>query len=137
MPALRTHHVFISHCWEYGADYLTMVKWFSEEPLFKWKNMSVPEEAPMREDVRFEGRLRKRVGNSDIMVVIAGMEIAHRYWVPWEIKWARIRCVPVLGVLPNGQRRIPKVVSDTGCPIVFWRRNSVIPAVRHLARGRR
>ena len=137
MPALRTYRVFISHCWEYNADYYTMVKWFDTEPLFKWKNLSVSDEAPMREDKNFERRLRKRVGESDIMVVIVGMEIAHRFWMPWEIKWARIRGVPILGVLPNGKERIPKIVSETGCPIVRWRRDSVIPAIRQLARDQR
>lgn len=137
MPALRTYRIFISHCWEYNADYYTMVRWFNEESLFDWKNLSVPEEAPMREDKRFERRLRKRIGESDIMVIIIGMEIAHRYWMPWEIKWARIRKVPILGVLPNGKVRVPKIVHDTDCPIVGWRRDSVISAIRQLARDQR
>lgn len=137
MSAPRTYRVFISHCWEYNADYYTMVKWFDEEPRFSWKNLSVSDEKPMRHDKNLERRLRKRIGESDIMVVIVGMEIAHRFWMRWEIKWARIRGVPILGVLPNGHERVPKTVSRTGCRIVHWRRNSVIPFIRELAREQR
>jgi hypothetical protein len=133
MPALCTYRVFISHCWEYGADYYRLVDWLNTEALFKWKNLSVPEERALPEDRRFESRLRKRLGDSDILLVIIGMEIAHRYWIKWEIKWARIRGIPIVGVMPNGGRRVPKAVVDARCPIVGWRRDSVIGAIRELA----
>jgi hypothetical protein len=137
MPTLRTYHVFISHCWEYNANYHTLVDWFDGEPRFDWRNLSVSDEAPMREDKNFERRLRKRLGAADIMVVIVGMEIAHRHWMAWEIKWARIRRIPILGVMPNGAERVPKVVLDADCPIVRWRRDSVVGAIRQLARDQR
>jgi hypothetical protein len=137
MPALRTYRVFISHCWEYNDDYYTLVDWFDKEPLFKWKNLSVSDESPMREDKTFEKRLRKRLGDSDILLVIVGMEIAHRYWMKWEIKWAHIRGIPIVGVMPNGGQRVPQALDKTGCPIVRWRRDSVISAVRQYARDQR
>ncbi|CAG0983635.1 hypothetical protein PHYC_01903 [Phycisphaerales bacterium] len=137
MPVLRTYRVFISHCWEYNDDYYTMVDWLCDEPRFRWKNLSVSGESPMREDRTFEKRLRKRLGAADIVLVIVGMEIAHRYWMSWEIKWARIRSIPIVGVMPNGAVRMPKVVEESGCPIVRWRRDSVISAIRHFAGGQR
>ena len=137
MPALRTYRVFISHCWEYNADYDRLVGWLDEEALFKWKNLSVPEDKALREDKKFEARLRKRLGDSDILVVIIGMEIAQRHWMKWEIKWARIRSIPIVGVMPNGAERIPKVVEEARCPIVGWRRDSVIGAIRDWALDRR
>jgi len=137
MPKLRTYRVFISHCWEYAEDYRRLVKWLHEEPLFDWRNVSVPQESAMREDTTFESRLRKRLGKADILVVIVGMEIAHRHWMQWEIKWARIRSIPIVAVMPNGGQRIPKVVEEAGCPIVRWRRDSVIGAIRQWAITRR
>ncbi len=137
MPALRTFRVFISHCWMYNAEYYRLVHWLNGERLFKWKNLSVSEESAMREDKRFEKRLRKRLEESDILLVIVGMEIAYRYWMKWEIKWARIRSIPILGVMPNGAERVPKIVLDSGCPIVRWRRDSVIAAIRQFARDQR
>lgn len=134
MPTLRTYRVFISHCWEYGNDYRTLVRWLSEELLFRWKDLSVSDQAPMREDKTFEKRLRKRLTQADIMIIVVGMEISHRYWMSLEIKWARICGVPLWGVMPNGLSRVPKVVQDAKCPIVGWRRDSIIPAVRLLAR---
>jgi len=95
MPVLRTYHVFISHCWEYNSDYYRLVDWLNKENLFKWKNLSVPEERALQEDRRFESHLRRRLGDSDILLVIIGMEIAHRHWIKWEIKWARIRGIPI------------------------------------------
>lgn len=137
MPALRTYRVFVSHCWEYNEDYYTLADWLEKEPLFRCKNLSVSDESPMREDKTFEKRLRKQLGAADIMLVIVGMEIAHRYWMSWEIKWARIRSIPIVGVMPNGALRIPRVVEESGCPIVRWRRDSVISAIRHYARDQR
>ena len=133
MPVLRTYHVFISHCWEYNSDYYRLVDWLNKENLFKWKNLSVPEERALQEDRRFESHLRRRLGDSDILLVIIGMEIAHRHWIKWEIKWARIRGIRIVGVMPNGGQRVPKVVGDARCPIVGWRRDSVIGAIRELA----
>jgi hypothetical protein len=68
-----------------------------------------------------------------IIVVIVGMEIAHRYWMKWDIKWARMRGVPIVGVMSNCVRRVPKVVEEARCPIVGWRRDSVIGAIRQMA----
>ena len=133
MPALRTYKVFISHCWEYGDEYERLVTWFDETPLFYWENLSVPEESALREDKTFKRRLRKRVGMASILVVIAGMEISHRYWMKWEIKWARIRGIPIVGVMPNGLQQVPKALTEADCPIVGWRRDSVVRAVRDWA----
>lgn len=133
MPKLRTYRVFISHCWEYNADYDTLVRWLQQQARFKWKNLSVPEDEALREDKRFESRLRKRLGGSDILLVIVGMEIAHRYWMKWEIKWARIRGIPIVGVMPIGGRRVPRALANSGCAIVGWRRDSVISAIRAYA----
>lgn len=137
MPALRTYHVFISHCWEYNADYYRLVEWFNAEALFKWKDLSLPADRAIRQDKRFESRLRKRLGDSDVLLVIVGMEIAYRYWIKWEIKWARIRGIPIVGVMPNGRQRIPNAVEAARCPIVGWRRDSVIGAIRRFAPDQR
>lgn len=137
MPALRTYRVFISHCWEYDADYYRLVEWFNTEALFEWKDLSLPIERAIRQDKRFESRLRKRLGDSDVLLVIVGMEIAYRYWIRWEIKWARIRGIPIVGVMPNGRQRIPKIVQASRCPIVGWRRDSIIGAIRQFAPNQR
>ena len=137
IPALRTYRVFISHCWEYNAEYDRLVQWFDAEPLFKWKNLSVPEDKALREDKRFESRLRKRLGDSDVLLVVIGMEIAQRHWMKWKIKWARIRSIPIVGVMPNGGQRVPKAVENAECQIVGWRRDSVVGAIRHYALDRR
>lgn len=133
MPALRIYRVFISHCWEYAENYYRLVKWLDDEPLFRWKDLSVPQESALREDSTFEKRLRKRLGDADILVVLIGMQIPHRDWMQWEIKWARIRSIPIVGVMPNGGVRIPAVVEETGCPIVGWRRDSIVGAIRDYA----
>lgn len=133
MPVLRTYRIFISHCWEYNADYYRLVEWLEWEPLFRWRDLSLPEAKALREDKTFESRLRRRLGDAHVLLVIVGMEIAHRYWINWEIKWARIRGIPIIGVIPNGRQRIPKLVQDAKCPIVGWRRESVIEAIRRFA----
>lgn len=136
MPALRTYRVFISHCWEYSSEYDRLVDWLRQEKFFKWKNLSVPAHRAIAEDTELEFHLRRRLGDADILVVIAGMEIAQRHWVQWEIKWARIRGIPIVGIRPRGARRIPRIVRDAKCPIVGWRRATVTRAIRDLALDR-
>lgn len=134
MPALRTYRIFISHCWEYADWYHTLVRWLNTHPNFEWRDLSVPESRALREDAAFEATLRRRLGNADVLLVIIGMEIAHRRWMKWEIQWARIRGVPIVGIMPNGGQRIPAAVAASKCPVVGWRRQSVVDAIRHYAR---
>ncbi|HEX2839382.1 MAG TPA: TIR domain-containing protein [Phycisphaerales bacterium] len=134
MPKLRKYKVFISHCWEYDANYRTMVQWLNGQTLFRWKNLSVPEESALRTDKTFEKRLRKRLGSADVMLLIVGMEIPHRYWMQWEIKWARIRSIPIAAFMPHGAERVPLLVQEAGCPILRWPRDAVIAAVRALSK---
>ncbi|MEK6701935.1 MAG: TIR domain-containing protein [Planctomycetota bacterium] len=136
MPALRSYRVFISHCWEYNRDYHRLVEFLSEAPLFHWQNHSVPEGNALREDKKLEYRLRKRVGESDILLVVVGMEVPRRHWVRWELKWARIRGTPVVGVRPRGMVSVPKAISRIAKDVVGWRRESILRAIRKHALDR-
>lgn len=137
MPALRTYRVFISHCWEYDWHYHRLVEFLREEPLLRWTNFSVPEDQALPEDKRLEYHLRKRVGESDVLLVVVGMEVPQRHWVKWELKWAHIRRTPVVGVMPNGMLRVPAAINRVACDIVGWRRTSVVRAIREWAVPRR
>jgi hypothetical protein len=38
MPHLNTYDLFISHAWDYNAEYYRLVDMLNNAPNFKWRN---------------------------------------------------------------------------------------------------
>jgi hypothetical protein len=43
VPALKTHNLFISHCWDYNDEYYRLIEYLRAASNFDLKNFSVPE----------------------------------------------------------------------------------------------
>lgn len=66
-------------------------------------------------------------------LVPAGMFVAHRQWLKQEIAIARKYDKPIIGVLPLGQIRIPKLVDKLANVIVGWHTPTIVRAIREWA----
>jgi hypothetical protein len=136
MPQLKTYVVFISHAWRYSADYNHLVDLVKASPYFKWRNCSAPRHNPAIDPNSEVGRrtliqeLDQQIRPANCVIVIAGMYVAHRYWIQKEIEIAQRYGKPIIGVVPRGQERIPSVVQDAAIEIVGWTTNSIISAIR-------
>jgi hypothetical protein len=132
MPELKSRMLFISHAWAYDDAYMTLVKWFDEEPNFSWKDCSVPSTDALL-DKTTAGLCRgitRQMNPAQGVIIIAGMYAAHSGWIDYEIGEALRMEKTIIGVKPWGQERMPVKVQDAADIIVNWQRSSVIDAIR-------
>ncbi len=135
MPALRRYRVFISHAWEYNADYYRVVELLDSVPNFDWENLSVPEHDPVdvadADFLMYE--LRNQMRPADVFLIICGMYVAYSDWIDFELRFARRIGRPVVGILPWASERVPRAVHDAAVELVGWNANSIVSAIRQHA----
>lgn len=134
MPELKRRTIFISHAWNYDADYWTLVNWFDDEPNFSWANCSVPNHdgLPDKTSKGLSEGMTRQIAAAQIIIVVAGMYAAHRDWIDYEIIEAQRMRKTILGVIPWGQQRVPERVQSAAHQMVRWNSASVINAIRDL-----
>ena len=131
----KVYPLFISHCWDYKEKYYKVVNWINESTI-QWKNMSVPNHAPLnpRSYHELEQKLDNRIKNSSLFIVIAGMYISqeNRTWINKEIDIALRYDKNILAIRPWGYERTPSRIKDVATEIVNWQRSSVINGISEL-----
>ena len=132
MPALRDYRVFISHAWHRDEDYFRVKQMLDEAQNFSWRNYSVPEHDPLP-DSKLAMNLRDQIRPVSIVVILAGMYVAHSDWIQREIDIAREMGKPIIGVKPWGAQVIPTAVSDAAREVVGWNTQSIVDAIRRHA----
>ena len=78
-------------------------------------------------------QLDERIHESDCVLVLAAMYVAHRGWIQSEIEAALDFKKPIIAVKWRGQERVPGVLSQEAIAIVGWRTVSIISAIREYA----
>ena len=132
MPDLKNYRVFISHAWEYNADYYRLIEMLDEAPLFNWSNYSVPEHDPL--DMKgLPAALERQIAPTNIVIILSGMYAAHSDWIQNEIDIAVEKSKPIIGIAPWGQQNIPVVVQEAAEEIVGWNTSSIVDAIRKYA----
>lgn len=131
MPDLKKYNLFISHAWDYNDEYYRLREMLNSAPLFSWRDLSVPVHNPL------DGALRQqfiaRIQLTHAFLVTCGMYCAHSNWMLSEIRIARGMNKPIIGIIPQGQVRVPQAVQDVADELVGWNTNSIIDAIRRLA----
>lgn len=139
MPRLRTYNLFISHAWPYNYWYHRLVELLDEAPLFRYRDYSVPEDNPLftREervpDEELIAALDRHIRPVHAFLVSAGMFVAHREWLQTEISIARKYDKPIIGVRPQGQIVVPRIVKDEADKIVGGHTPTIVRAIREWA----
>jgi len=135
MPRLKTYDVFISHAWNYHDDYYRVEKFLNDAPLFRWRNYSVPKHDPLQlpSTSALKDQLRKQIRPVNVVLILAGMYVAHRDWIQFEIDFADAISKPMIGIRPWGQQRIPSAVTDAVDEMVGWQTTSIVSAIREWA----
>lgn len=135
MPKLKSYGVFISHAWDYDADYYRLERMLNNAKCFRWRNCSVPQCDPRkaRSDAQLEKALRNQIRPANAVVIISGMYVKHRKWIQKEIDIAREMKKPIIGLAPRGAQRIPSEVQKIA-PIKRWMTSEIVDAIRR-ARG--
>ncbi len=133
MPVLRTYKLFISHAWDYNADYYRIEKFLNDAPNFQWVNLSVPKHNPILNSEQLTYELNNQMRPADAFLILSGIYVAHSDWIQYEINFARRIGRPIIGIRPWGAERIPVAVQEAAAEIVGWNSDSIVSAIRYHA----
>ena len=136
MPSLYDYRIFISHAWKYGDDYIRLVNLLDAAPYFHYFNYSAPEQKPLfpsgtpytSSDIA--RKITDKIRPAQITLVISGMYAAYSDWMRYEIDESLRMRMPVIGIMPRGQERVPLYVRDRVDDLVGWNTSSIVSAIR-------
>ena len=131
----KLYRVFISHSWDHVDALKRLRKMLENRGDFKVEFTEASPENPIQsvknKDIRME--LRHRIEQSDIVLGIAGMYASYSDWMRWELNRAKEYHIPIIGIIPRGQKNISKVVSNRAKEKVRWNTESIVDAIRRNA----
>ena len=132
----RIYSVFISHSWDHVDDLKNLRNLLEKRGYFHVEFEEASPEEPINSEnsAYIRRRLKEKISNSDIVLGIAGMYASYSDWMKWELDTAIAEEVPIVGVIPRGQERISKVVTDRSVEDVHWNIESIVDAIRRRAK---
>lgn len=134
MPALKTYDLFLSHMWRKAenSEYYRLEALLKNANNFAWRNYSVPEHDPLgtKTDKELREALDRQIKPINCFVIISGMYANHRKWIQEEMDIAKSYNKPIIGVIPQGQERIPVEIQSAAKEMVGWNTDSIVAAVR-------
>lgn len=132
----KTYSVFISHSWDHVDDLKNLRNLLEKRGYFHVEFEEASPEEPINSEnsAYIRRRLKEKISNSDIVLGIAGMYASYSDWMKWELDTAIVEEVPIVGVIPRGQERISKVVTDRSVEDVHWNIESIVDAIRRRAK---
>lgn len=135
MPQLHRYKIFISHAWQYNADYYRLIEMLDDAPNFSYANYSVPKHDPVdaNNKSKLKEELRQQIRPVEVVIILGGMYVAYSDWIQFEIDYANYLSKPILGIKPWGSQLMPKAVQDAADEIVGWNTSTIVAAIRRLA----
>ena len=132
----KTYSVFISHSWDHVDDLKNLRNLLEKRGYFHVEFEEASPEEPINSEnsAYIRRRLKEKISNSDIVLGIAGMYASYSDWMKWELDTAIAEEVTIVGVIPRGQERISKVVTDRSVEDVHWNIESIVDAIRRRAK---
>ncbi|MDW8227910.1 MAG: TIR domain-containing protein [Anaerolineales bacterium] len=134
MPALKTYNLFLSHMWRKidNSEYYRLENLLKQANNFAWRNYSVPEHDPLgtKTDKELREALDRQIRPINCFLIISGMYVNHRKWIQEELDIAKSYGKPIIGIIPQGQERIPVEVQNAAKEMVGWNTDSIVNAVR-------
>lgn len=58
------------------------------------------------------------------------MYVSYSYWIQTEIEIAKAYNKPIIGIIPWGNEKTPKAVSDAAKVVVGWNTDSIVNAIK-------
>jgi len=126
------YKIFISHSWQYTDTLEALRKLLNARGYFSATYEESTKDNPINSENEsyVKQRLAKKIGDSDIILALAGVYASHSSWMEWELDKALELGTPIVGVIPHGQERISSIVSSRSVVDVRWNTESIITAIR-------
>ncbi len=132
----KEYKIFISHSWQYTNTLEALRNLINARSHFSATYEESTKDKPINsEDEGYvKIRLAQKIGNSNIVLALAGLYASHSSWMEWELDKAIQLGIPIVGVIPSGQERISTIVSSRSKIDVRWNTESIISAIRMHAK---
>ena len=136
---MRTHHLFISHSWNYSDAYDRLVELLRNRSYFRFKNYSVPRNDPIHDagtDAQLLEAIRRQMALCGVVLILAGVYATYSKWIDKEIRLATGGFdppKPIVAIRPWGSMRTSVSVTQAADRIVGWNTESVVGAIRELS----
>lgn len=132
----KEYKIFISHSWQYTDTLEALRNLLNERGYFSATYEESTKDNPINSENKsyVKTRLARKIGDSDIILALAGVYASHSSWMEWELDKALELGIPIVGVIPRGQERISTIVSSRSDVVVRWNTESIITAIRAHAK---
>ncbi|HDI3247704.1 TIR domain-containing protein [Vibrio cholerae] len=132
----KTYHIFISHSWQNSDALDGLRRLLNDRGYFNVEFEEVSKDEPINSTNAYyiKRRLAEKIGNSNVVIGLAGMYASHSDWMEWELDKAIELDIPIIGVIPRGQERISTTVSSRSVVNVRWNTESIVDAIRTYAK---
>lgn len=132
----KTYHIFISHSWQNSDALEGLRRLLNDRGYFNVEFEEVSKDEPINSTNAYyiKRRLAEKIGNSNVVIGLAGMYASHSEWMEWELDKAIELDIPIIGVIPRGQERISTTVSSRSVVDVRWNTESIVDAIRTNAK---
>ncbi|EOE4703164.1 TIR domain-containing protein [Vibrio cholerae] len=132
----KTYHIFISHSWQNSDALNGLRRLLNDRGYFNVEFEEVSKDEPINSTNAYyiKRRLAEKIGNSNVVIGLAGMYASHSDWMEWELDKAIELDIPIIGVIPRGQERISTTVSSRSVVDVRWNTESIVDAIRTYAK---
>jgi len=128
--------IFISHSWTYTADLEALQRLLNERGYFNVEFLEATRKVPINSEnaVYVKSVLKRKICESNIVLALAGVYATHSEWMIWELGTAIANSIPIVGVIPRGQKNVSREVTSRSIVNVRWWTESIISAIRQHAK---
>ncbi|SIO94772.1 TIR domain-containing protein [Vibrio spartinae] len=132
----KEYKIFISHSWQYTDTLEALRNLINTRGYFSAVYEESTRDKPINSDDEsyVKRRLSQKIGNSDVILALAGVYASHSSWMQWELDKAIELGIPIIGVIPRGQNRISTIVSSRSVVDIRWNTESIVSAIRAYAK---
>ncbi len=132
----KNYKIFISHSWNYPDDITRLHRLLEERGYFNVEFQEATQNEPINSTNApyIQSVLKNRILSSDIVLGIAGVYASYSEWIAWELETANANSIPIVGVIPWGQERISRTVTQYSKADVRWNTESIVEAIRRYAK---
>tara|TARA_Y100000296_G_C5167792_1_gene255651 strand:- start:105 stop:509 length:405 start_codon:yes stop_codon:yes gene_type:complete len=132
----KEYKIFISHSWQYSDTLEALRNLINARGYFSATYEESTRDKPINSDDEsyVKRRLSQKIGNSDVILALAGVYASHSSWMQWELDKAIELGIPIIGVIPRGQDRISTIVSSRSVVDIKWNTESIVAAIRAHAK---
>ena len=132
----KEYKIFISHSWQYTNTLEVLRNLIDERGYFNSTYEESTKDKPVNSDDEsyVKRMLAQKIGNSNVILTLAGVYASHSSWMQWELDKAIGLGVPIIGVIPRGQERISAIVSSRSVVDIKWNTESIVSAIRTYAK---